>query len=179
MKKFLSCFNRFIRFIPKIVTEDIYFHRFLIILIFCLPFSHPLHTQKISDLNGNEMKNIKNDWVDRMEDVDDFELLDTCRQVAFILGYDGNKIDEAYYTKRLPPEELGRTKIWGNYDLIVVNRDIKRESKTYQLANIIHEVVHVYTDSIPEWREEMLKAINYFPECKEIIKNDVKYDHRD
>ena len=127
---------------------------------------------------SNSVKVPNNEWAGRMCDLDDFNLLADCRKVAKRLGYDPNEIDEAYYTKRLTNNELGRQKSWGDYDLIVISYDMMSQSEAYQLANIVHEVIHVYTgNDICAWHKEMKRAINCFPECSYWIRLDEMEDH--
>lgn len=122
--------------------------------------------------------NTKNDWIGRMCGPEDEALLKECKRIATKLGYDPDEIDEAYYTKRLIPEELGRQKTWSNYDLIVINESVKSENKHFQLANLVHEVIHVYTgNDLRAWHRGMERAVKYFPECSYYLKQDMLYDH--
>ena len=126
----------------------------------------------------NSVKIPNNEWAGRMRDQDDYELLAECKRIAKIMGYNPDEIDEAYYTKRLPNRELGRQKSWGEYDLVLISNDMKNASYEYQMANIIHEVIHVYTgNDLADWHKEMKRAIKNFPKYSYYLTLDELEDH--
>ena len=170
-----------IRAFFRLVTGFIWMCAFALlglILLTRICFSNPKETvtKEVKPVSSTNTE-----WRYRANCKEDYDLLKTCKSVAVKLGYDPEKINEAYFTGRLDDDILGRTLYWecDGYHAIIVNNLMKNKKEEEQMSNIIHEVLHVYTGTDFEaWHKEMRRAQNIFPENYKYLHEDDLFDHR-
>lgn len=103
-------------------------------------------------------------------------LLERSRGFARMLGYDENKILDAYYVT-LPDDILGKTYYKDDGAIILVNRNIKWWDHFEFDENIIHEICHVYTTTDLDWHIAMVKAADKIWHLGPDILRDEATDH--